>query len=438
MSDFNDKERNLENDPAEIIRQSQQNHMEPIVPQIIKQDYDSSWNQKPVMQNYFAHKKEKRQQNSSFSVLTLVICVALSLVIGATSGFVTSRLYYKNTEIPPATEIIGSPSDVTIEVDETVNSTIEAVAKKVSPSVVGIRTTAAVQNFFGGSSESTGEGSGIIYSSDGYIITNYHVIESAVKSAKSSIEVFFDSLDDNAITATVVGYNVSYDLAVIKISASGLVKMQLADQNTLAVGQYVAAVGAPGGLEYMDSVSYGIISGLDRKVAISGYESTTVSLIQTDAAINPGNSGGALVNVKGELIGINSSKIVSESFEGMGFAIPVNTVKEICDKIILKESDPDPYIGITLSRSWDKELLEKYGYPVGAVVNSVVEGGPAYKAGIRGGDIITQFDGEDIEGFEELNELVLKTKPGDRVTVKFYRSGGYYSTSVKIGSNNAQ
>jgi len=400
--------------------------------------YNSAGSQQEIqpIQNTVAPKKKKNW-------VLVTLCIVLSVLVGVSSGYVAADyLIKKNNEETRKLleEQINNSSNggVNISIDETVNSAIEAVAKKVNPSVVGIRTTAAVQNFFGGSSEESGEGSGVIYSTDGYIITNYHVIKSAAGREDASIDVFFSTDAETAVKATVVGYNISYDLAVIKVEKTGLTAIEIADVSKLAVGQYVAAIGSPGGLEYMGSVSYGIISGLDRTISSPTSTDTVVSLIQTDAAINPGNSGGALVNTNGQLVGINSSKIVSESFEGMGFAIPADTVKEICDKIISKENDPDPYIGITLSQTWTAQLLKSHGYPAGAVVNSVVEGGPSYQAGIRSGDIITEFNGKAVEDFEELAKIISKCTPGESVTVKIYRSGGYYSTSIKIGSNNAQ
>ena len=385
-------------------------------------------------------------QKNRIHLPTVLLSAALSLVIAFGSS--TAAVLLVKKQAPAAassseTSQAGSSeqSPVNITVDKTSMSAVEAVAAKVTPSVVGIRTTAAVQSFFGGSEKSTGEGSGIIYSTDGYIITNYHVIESATQTANSKIEVFLASDTSTAIDATVVGYNISYDLAVIKIDRTGLPAVEIGDSSKLAVGQYVVAIGNPGGLEYMGSVSSGIISGLNRTILSSSGSSsagTSVSLIQTDAAINPGNSGGALIDIEGKLIGVNSSKIVSESYEGMGFSIPVNTVVEICNKIIAKESNPDPYIGITLSETWNATRLKQYGYPAGAVVKSVVDGGPAYTGGIRSGDIITEFSGTAVESSEQLSSLVSSCKPGETVSLKLYRAGKYYSTSVEIGSNNSQ
>ena len=213
---------------------------------------------------------------------------------------------------------------------------------------------------------------------------------------------------------------------------ANLPAVEIANSDELKVGQYVITIGNPGGLEFMDSVTYGIVSGLDRVVS----SDSGVELIQTDAAINPGNSGGALVNSKGQLVGINSSKIVSEEYEGMGFAIPSNTVVEICKNIISKENSPEPYIGITISEKYTSEVLKYYGYPTGAVVLSVATGSPAYEAGIRKGDIITEFKGSKITEYTVLEQLMEECKPDESVNVKLYRGGRTYTTTIKVASNN--
>ena len=380
-------------------------------------------------------KQKKNKKKGAFGAGTVIAAALLAAVIGAGSGIAAVTLSSKNgsnTSSPITSSVSGS--NVNINIDETAESVVEAVAKKVTPSVVGIRTTTSVRSFFGSSNESTGEGSGVVYSADGYIITNYHVISGAVTNKSGSkIEVFTDTLDSDSYEATVVGYNISTDLAVIKINAKGLTPAEFSDSSKLKVGQYVITVGNPGGLEFMDSVTYGVISGLNRVVS----SDSDVKLIQTDAAINPGNSGGALVNTKGQLVGINSSKIVSEEFEGMGFAIPSNTVAKICKNIIEKQNDPEPYLGISVSEKYNSSVLKYYGYPSGAVVSSVADGSPADSAGLAKGDIITEFGGTEITEYSMLESLLQKCKPGDQVSVKIYRSGRYYSTTVTIGSNNA-
>jgi serine protease Do len=288
-------------------------------------------------------------------------------------------------------------------------------------------------SFFGGTQQSSGDGSGVVYSSDGYIITNYHVISSALSGNDSKISVYLDSADSEGYNASVVGYNISSDLAVIKIDAKNLTPIEFTSSDNLKIGQYVITIGNPGGLEFMDSVTYGVISGLNRVVS----SDSDVKLIQTDAAINPGNSGGALVNAKGELVGINSSKIVSEEFEGMGFAIPSNTVKEICENIIERQNSPEPYIGISISERYTSQVLQYYGFPTGAVVLSVASGSPAEKAGIKKGDIITKYDGKKITEYTILENEIVNSKPGQKVTIEIYRSGGYYDTQLTVAANNA-
>lgn len=378
----------------------------------------------------------KKSAKKGVSVWVVILACVLSAVIGTFGGsaaaIITSRSQSSSHSNNTANS--GTDTNVKINVDETVDSAAQAVAKKATKSVVGIRTTTSVMSFFGGSSESTGEGSGVIYTEDGYIITNYHVISSVIESSNSSkIEVFLESNQSEPYQATVVGYNISSDLAVIKIDADGLPAMEIGDSDELNVGQYVITIGNPGGLEFMGSVTYGIISGLNRSVSTT----QNVELIQTDAAINPGNSGGALLNTQGQLIGINSSKIVSEEYEGMGFAIPVNTVKEKCDRIISRENEPEPYVGITISEKYTAQILQYYGYPVGAVVLSVDEGSPAYSAGIRRGDIITKFNGTEINDYTMYGDLLNDCEPEETVAVEIYRSGRTYSVNVKIGSNNA-
>ena len=379
-------------------------------------------------------KQKKAKKKGKYGAGVVVAASLLAAVIGAGSGIAAVTLTSRgnNTSTPITSNVSGS--NVNINIDETAESVVEAVAEKVTPSVVGIRTTTSVRSFFGGSNESTGEGSGVVYSADGYIITNYHVISGAVTNKSGSkVEVFTDTLDSKSYEATVVGYNISTDLAVIKIDAKGLTPVEFSDSSKLKVGQYVITVGNPGGLEFMDSVTYGVISGLNRVVS----SDSGVKLIQTDAAINPGNSCGALVNTKGQLVGINSSKIVSEEFEGMGFAIPSNTVAEICKSIIEKQNDPEPYIGVTISEKYTASVLKYYGYPSGAVISSVADGSPADSAGLAKGDIITEFDGAEITEYSMFDSLLQKCKPDDKVNIKIYRNGRYYTTTVTVGSNNA-
>ncbi len=406
-------------------------------------------NYNPNYQNYNTPQRTTPQKpkktKKGHSTWVVIISSLLAAIIGATSGVLgmgsilgISWLFSGDDTTPTTsegvTEIFNNNKDnVTIKVDENASSIAEAVAKKCTDSVVGIRTTTSVSGFFGGTQEQSGDGSGVVYTSDGYIITNYHVIADAVSGQNSKIDVFIGTDGSKSYPATVVGYNISCDLAVIKINVKGLTPMEFGNSDDLSIGQYVVTIGAPGGLEFIGSVTYGIISGLDRTVSTN----TGLKLIQTDAAINPGNSGGALLDANGKLIGINSSKIASVEYEGMGFAIPVNTVKEKCDKIIAREGTAQPYFGVSISSTYTSEVLELYGYPTGAVVSSVADGSPADKAGIVRGDIITEFNGTKIKEYTEFGEFLLDCKPNDTVKITIYRSGKYYTVNVKLASDGS-
>ena len=369
----------------------------------------------------------------------VILSALLAAIIGASAGVTGILSYVKfNNSVVEETERQGTTEitkkNVTISVDSDAVNVAEAVYEKAGPSVVGIRTTTSVRGFFGGTQESSGSGSGVIYSEDGYIITNYHVIEDVVKSTTAAkIEVFIGSQDSDAYEASVIGYNISSDLALIKINAKNLTPIEFADSDKLKAGQSAVIIGAPGGLEFMGSVTYGVISGLNRVVSAD----SKVPLIQTDAAINPGNSGGALLDVNGKLIGINSSKIVAEEYESMGFAIPSNVVSEVIKRIISKQGEPEPYIGITVSEKYTAQILNFYGYPAGAVVLSVYENSPADEAGIKRGDIITEFDGKQITEYDLLDDYLKDCEPGQKVSMKVYRSGQTFSVQITVAANSS-
>lgn len=376
-----------------------------------------------------------QKPKKNYGLGTVIVCIALSVIVSTGVSF---AIAFGSMDSDGDKSTVSSATVSTvISIEGNVESVVEAVYDKAADSVVGIRTKASVESIFGGSTENTGEGSGVIYTADGYIITNYHVISDVVanQSASSSIEVFLNSDPETAIDATVVGYNVSADLAVIKIEKTDLPAVELGKSDDVKVGQYAIAIGCPGGIEFLNSVSYGIVSGLNRTITIDSIGE--MELIQTDAAINPGNSGGALLNSKGQLIGINSSKLVDESFEGMGFAIPVDTAIRVVTEIIENKDNPSPYIGIEIYK-YSSAYLAQYNLPSGAAVKSVVSGAPASLAGIRAGDIITNFNGNQINEYTDFIDILDKCKPGIRVTARIYRNGIYYSTSVTIGSNNSR
>jgi serine protease Do len=315
------------------------------------------------------------------------------------------------------------------------SETAVAVAEKVLPSVVGITVNYNVSTF-AGQTTATATGSGVIISDKGYIITNNHVINSEsssfyyVVTEATSIKVhLYGDSEDKLYDAEVIGSDSSTDLAVLKIDAENITAIEVGDSDNLRVGEFVMAVGNPLGLD--SSVTTGVISALDRKV--DDDEGNTFITIQTDAAINAGNSGGALINSKGELIGINSLKLSGEGVEGIGFAMPINSSMGIIDQLIEFGAVKRPYIGID-GRNVTEELAERYNVPVGVYIDSVEENTPANKAGLQPEDIITEIDGEKISSIEELNEIKnSKYSVGDKIKLKVYRQDKYIDISLTLG-----
>ena len=293
-------------------------------------------------------------------------------------------------------------------------------------STVGI-TTSITTNYWGYQTTAAASGSGFILTADGYILTNYHVIENS-----NSVKVTM--YDGASYDATIVGYDESNDIAVLKIDATGLTPVVLGDSDELNVGDSVVAIGNPLG-ELTFSLTSGAVSALNREVTLSS--NVTMDLIQTDCAINSGNSGGALFNLYGEVIGITNAKYSSSSssseasIDNIGFAIPLNHVKNIVKSIIETGSITKPYIGVTVS-SVSSEA-QGYGLPTGAAVRSVEADSPAAKAGLEENDIITEVDGTAINSSTELVNYVGEKTPGDELTFKVYRQGEELELTVTIG-----
>ncbi len=319
------------------------------------------------------------------------------------------------------------PSSVinTASIDTSKQMTAAEVYAGNVNSTVGI-TTQVTTNFWGYTTQSAASGSGFIYSADGYIITNYHVIESA-----SSIKVTL--YDGKSYDAQLVGYDESNDVAVLKIDAKDLTPVTIGDSDNLNVGDSVIAIGNPLG-ELTFSLTSGAVSALDREVTMSN--NVTMELIQTDCAINSGNSGGALFNLYGEVIGITNAKYSGSSGSGasidnIGFAIPINSVRSIVDSIIEKGYVAKPYIGVMVSDVSDEAI--SYGTPAGAAVVSVTEGGPAEKAGLQANDIITAVDGKEISGKSGLSSIIADCAAGDKLTLSVYRQGQTLTVTVTVG-----
>ncbi|MBS5344713.1 MAG: trypsin-like peptidase domain-containing protein [Clostridium sp.] len=286
--------------------------------------------------------------------------------------------------------------------------TTEEVAQKVIPSVVCIQAYSNTNGYFGTSSES-GEGSGIIASSDGYIITNAHVIEGA-----SALKVILSN--GTSYEAKIVGSDTATDLALIKIDATDLQAAEFGSSEDLQVGEQVIAIGNPGGIQFNSSVTVGYVSAVNRSITYNGYD---MECIQTDAAINPGNSGGALVNMYGQIIGINSAKITATGYEGLGFAIPIDTAQPIINNLKQYGYVKDrAMLGIT-GQYIDATTARFYGLTQGYSIvklNSNVS-----DAGLQKGDIITKIDGNNISSETTVQNVIAKKKPGDTVELEVYR-----------------
>ncbi len=289
----------------------------------------------------------------------------------------------------------------------------EEIAKRVGPSIVGISCTTQTQSYFGVQT-GTSSGSGIIISADGNIMTNYHVI-----SGGTNIKVKLNT--GNEYDATVIGGDEKTDVAVIKIKANEELHVAaLGNSDEVEVGSKAVAIGNPLASELFGTVTQGVISGVNRTITVGQRE---MNLIQTDAAISPGNSGGALINKYGEVIGINSVKLVSDNAEGLGFAIPINEastiVKDLIDYGYVKGR---PVIGVR-GREITKELAYYNNLLIdhGLYIMSVSEGSSAEKAGLVRGDIIVKFDGKTVNSSTEMNKLRDKHKAGDTVSITFMR-----------------
>ena len=296
-------------------------------------------------------------------------------------------------------------------------------------STVGITISGETSSRYGYGYTYQASGSGFIITSDGYILTNYHVIS-------GSKTVTVATYDHNTYDAKVIGYDASNDIAVIKIDAENLKPVTLGDSDTLRVGENVYAIGNPLG-ELTFSLTGGIVSALSRNVQTEA--GTSMSLIQTDCAINSGNSGGALFNTRGEVIGITNAKYSSSGMgseaeiDNIGFAIPINSVKRIVTSIIENGYVLKPYIGITVS-PLSEETANITGIKAGAVVQDVTEDAPADKAGLKSHDVIVKVGDTDINDSNDLVQVISKSDPGDVLTFHIYRQGQEITLDVEIGS----
>lgn len=388
-----------------------------------------------LMNYLYEDAKPKKKSNfKSFIAIALVASVISSSVVGGvlysrfSSELKNQSLLSQNTVFSGTTNQLNSDKTNTegaVRTALTQGLSVAGIAKKVGPSVVGIRMTIANSgSAFSGASQGNGtsEGSGIIISQDGYIMTNYHVVSYADTkngaSSNATLEVFLP--DKRQAKAKFIGGDSVNDLAVIKIDMVNLPVAELGDSSKLEVGEPAIAIGNPLGMEFAGSVTVGVISALNRKV---DTENKTMNLIQTDAAINPGNSGGALVNSQGQIVGINSAKISEAGVEGLGFAIPISDAKPIIDQLILFGYIKGRLlIGIS-GKDITETIAKQYNLQVGVYVTDVSQGSGADQAGVKNGDILVGMDGKEVKTINDMDSIKKSHKVGDTVSVTIIRQG---------------
>ena len=385
--------------------------------------------QMPQMPSQKKHKKS----GAGKAVALVLVCALVSGCMGVGGAFLGSSLVRQGQ---PETVLSDGVSTVMKGVRETsvlqiqqidsskTLSAAEVYAANVN-STVGIVTSAVTTNFWGQRTTSAAAGSGFLFTDDGYILTNYHVVQGA-----DSVTV--STYDGTKYDAKIIGFDESNDVAVLKIDAEGLTPVVIGNSDQLNVGDSVVAIGNPLG-ELTFSLTSGTVSALDREVTMSS--GISMELIQTDCAINSGNSGGALFNMHGEVVGITNAKYSGSSGSGasidnIAFAIPINDVYSIVTSIIEKGYIEKPYIGVSVLDVSDE--TQKYGLPKGASVQTVTDDGPAKAAGLQVNDIITKVDDTEITGSSDLVKTIGQCKPGQEITLTVYRQGQTLELQVTV------
>lgn len=388
--------------------------------------------------NNFVQKFDVNQKSNSKQIFSAVLISFISAIIGGACalGIYLGIANNPKEEVDTLASNINNNSNASspnlsqVSLSNYSDTAIYA-AQKVLPSMVSIKVEYDV-NYFGMTKATTGSGSGVIISEDGYILTNNHVISSAdsssfyqVSDAKSiTVKIYGDETE---YPAEIVGTDSQTDLAVLKIDKTGLQAAELGDSSSVQIGEFVLAIGNPYNLDF--SVTAGIISALNREMTV---DSTTYKVIQADCAINSGNSGGALVNSKGQVIGITTLKLSGTGIEGVSFAIPINDTISIYKTLIEKGKISRPFVGVS-GLDIDEATAIRNGLTKGIYVDSVVSGSSAEKAGIKSGDVIVSFDGKDISTMDELNEIKNTKNIGDNVEIKFYRKSELKTVTITLG-----
>ena len=377
---------------------------------------------------------KKRRKHSGGRIVRSAVALVLAAAMGFAGGFVGARVGNAGNKVVIQQVERTDSSAASGTAVSSSGMTTSQVSEMVSPSVVVITTEQVVYSqwsWYGQNQVESGAGSGVIISSDGYILTCAHVVSGA-----SQITV---TIGDTDYTATVVGEDDTSDVAVLKIDATGLTPATVGDSDSLSVGDSVLAVGNPLG-ELGGTVTSGIVSALNRSVTIQGSSSTnTMSLIQMDASVSPGNSGGGLFNMNGELIGLVNAKSSSSDAEGLGFAIPINDAIQVAQDLLENGYvSGRPYMGITYIAVTDAQTAAQLNVNAyGVYVVDVVQGGPADKAGLKAGDRIVSIDGTEIAQKDDLGTLMQQHTAGDTLSITVARDGQMQTVSLTLGEKNA-
>ena len=377
---------------------------------------------------------KKRRKHSGGRIARSAVALVLAAAMGFAGGFVGARVGNAGNKVVIQQVERTDSSAASGTAVASGGMTTSQVSEMVSPSVVVITTEQVVYSqwsWYGQNQVESGAGSGVIISSDGYILTCAHVVSGA-----SQITV---TIGDTDYTATVVGEDDTSDVAVLKIDATGLTPATVGDSDSLSVGDSVLAVGNPLG-ELGGTVTSGIVSALNRSVTIQGTSSTnTMSLIQMDASVSPGNSGGGLFNMNGELIGLVNAKSSSSDAEGLGFAIPINDAIQVAQDLLENGYvSGRPYMGITYIAVTDAQTAAQFNVNAyGVYVVDVVQGGPADKAGLKTGDRIVSIDGTEIAQKDDLGTLIQQHTAGDTLSITVARDGQMQTVSLTLGEKNA-
>ena len=353
------------------------------------------------------------------------LCLVCAILGGITGGSIVSsrfgaRISSLEAELKEEETTIGAQSSVQEAAPVAAANTLAASAiyDNACKHVVGITTEVNYTNFFGMTSSSAVSGSGFIVSDDGYILTNYHVVEYAYQG-KTTVDVILH--DGTRYDAAIVGVEADNDVAVLKIEASGLNSAKFGDSDSLRVGDVVYAVGNPlGELEF--SMTTGNVSALDRLISTEA-NSDAINMFQIDAAVNSGNSGGPVYNAKGEVIGIVTAKYSDTGVEGLGFAIPINDAAKIANDLITKGYvTGKAYLGVSVDTSYNSMYSQYYGLPLGAFIQSVEPGSCAEAAGIQAGDIITQVGDMKVESYNDLKQALKAFSAGETAEIVVSRA----------------